>query len=83
MIENIMEFDPSKMRINIKWTEFRKISYPFRQFIALYLHELTHVCDWIFIKKLNAQKWCNDKNPEYWPDKIQDLALKCMCLRMV
>ena len=78
-----MVFDPAKMKINIKWAEFRKISYPFRQFIALYAHELTHAFDWIFIKRLNTEKWIDDTTPEYWPDKIQDLALKCMGLRMV
>jgi len=82
MEKNWMEFCPSvkfpfgKIIVIKKWQEYEIYKYPFWVWLALYSHELCHFFDWIFIYRLNVEKWnLNERMQEKKANKIQDFIL--------
>ncbi len=77
-VKNAMEFNPKTCRITIDWHYLKQFRCYKRQAIALFVHELVHLFEWIFVYHFDALKWNSAKEPEKIADFCQDFILKIL-----
>jgi len=75
-----MWFDPKTLAIHVDWTLVRQIPHWKRQAVALYVHEFTHLLEWIFLYRRDTEKWNNEPDPEKRANKAQAIALTLLGL---
>lgn len=81
MDKAVMSFQPFT-GIEIDWKTLRRFSCWRRQAMALLVHELVHVLQWYVCGK-SVLRWNSLVNAEELPNRIQDVILTILFVRLV